>query len=70
MSKKDRNAISSLKVKRQMSNKTLAEIAEYVDVSEKTIKAIEENKLVPPMTIGMRISKFFGLKVEDLFHID
>ena len=70
MSKKDKNAICSMKVKRQMSNKTIAEIAEFVDVSEKTVKAIEDNKLIPPMTIGLRIAKFFGLPVEDLFHVD
>lgn len=48
---------------------TQEDLAGKVGVSRQTIIAIEKGNYVPSVLLAIKIAKFFGMKVEDIFHI-
>ncbi len=46
---------------------TQEELARAVGVTRQTIIAIEKGKYLPSLTLALKIAKFLGLKVEDIF---
>ncbi len=47
---------------------TQEELAEEVGVSRQTIIAIERGNYTPSVLLAIKISKFFGKTVEEIFH--
>ena len=45
------------------------DLAEELGVTRQTVIAIENNKYDPTLELAMKISEFFGLSVNDIFHL-
>jgi putative transcriptional regulator len=60
---------NKVKFHRLMLDKTQEDIANVIGVSRQTIHAIEKNKFVPSVQTAMKLAKYFGLSVEDLFEL-
>lgn len=56
-----------LKVERAELNITQGELAEKVGVTRQAINSIELGKYVPSTLLALKISKFFGKTVEEIF---
>lgn len=56
--------VKELRLARQWSQGYLAE---KLGVSRQTINAIETEKYDPSLPLAFKISKLFGLKIEDVF---
>lgn len=61
---------NTIRVERARHKITQAELAEKVDVSRQTIHAIETGKFVPSTVLALKISKFFNVKLEEIFQLD
>lgn len=61
---------NSIKVFRAMNDWTQEELARRVNVTRKTINTIENRKFIPSAYLALKISKAFGVSVEDVFQID
>lgn len=59
-----------IKVLRAERNMTQEELAIEVQVSRQTINAIEKEKFDPSLPLAFKISRLFGLAIEDIFHYD
>jgi len=59
-----KNIIESVRKERHINQETLARA---VGVSRQTIISIERGKCVPSVAIALRIARFFGVTVEELF---
>jgi putative transcriptional regulator len=46
---------------------TQEELADALDVSRQTILAIEHGKFNPSVVMALRLARFFGARVEDIF---
>lgn len=59
-------------IKELRKNKKLRQedLAEKLGVTRQTIIAIENNKYDPTLELAMKISEFFGLSVNDIFHLN
>ena len=62
-----RNDVRSLRTTRQLSQQQLAEA---VDVSRQTINSIEKERYTPSLPLAIALARFFGLAVEEVFHVD
>jgi len=58
---------NNIKVYRAMHDLTQESLAEKVGVTRQTINAIEKGKYDPSLELAFKISKLFGVKVEDVF---
>ena len=45
------------------------ELAERIGVSRKTISTIEVGRFVPSTVIALKIARYFGVTVEDVFSL-
>jgi len=61
---------NSLKSKRTQKGLTVKQISEKLNISTGQIKAIEEQKFIPNVSMAVKISRFFNLKVEDVFQVE
>jgi putative transcriptional regulator len=61
------NRIRVFRAERRMSQ---AELAEAIGVSRKTINTIEVGRFVPSTVIALRIARFFGVAVEEIFALN
>lgn len=59
-----KNRIPELRKQRRISQE---ELAKAVDVSRQTITSIEVGKYVASLPLAWKISRYFGLKIEDVF---
>lgn len=46
-----------------------AELAERIGVSRKTISTIEVGRFVPSTVIALKIARYFGVSVEEVFSL-
>lgn len=60
---------NQIKVQRAIRNITQDELAAQIGVTRKTINTIETGKFTPSTILAIRLSRFFGLKVEQLFEL-
>lgn len=60
------NQVNKFRTERQV---TQEEFAQAVGVSRQTIIAIEKGKYTPSVMLSLKIAKYFGLPVEDIFSI-
>ncbi|WML33468.1 helix-turn-helix transcriptional regulator [Clostridium sp. OS1-26] len=49
---------------------TQDELAQKLDVTRQTINAIENNKYNPTLELAIKMAKFLGVPVEQLFFLD
>ncbi|NPA68506.1 MAG: helix-turn-helix transcriptional regulator [Chlorobi bacterium] len=61
---------NTIRVERAKKRITQAELAKQVHVSRQTIHAIENNKFVPSTLLALKIARYFGISVEDLFILE
>jgi putative transcriptional regulator len=62
-----RNDVRSLRLARDISQ---AELAEQLGVSRQTINAIETGRYSPSLPLAIKLSRFLGRSVEEVFHVD
>ncbi|HKJ43758.1 MAG TPA: helix-turn-helix transcriptional regulator [Sunxiuqinia sp.] len=60
---------NQIKVQRAIKNITQEELAEKIGVTRKTINTIENGKFVPSTILAIRLARYFGIGVEDLFEL-
>lgn len=58
--KKERFALNDL---------TQEELAKVVNVSRQTIISVEKGKYVPSVLLALKIAKYFGKPLEDIFYL-
>ena len=61
---------NSLKDERARLGLTLAELAERVAVSRKTVNTVENGAVVPSTTLALKLARALGGRVEDIFQLD
>ncbi len=59
-----------IKVERARKNITQADLAQIIHVSRQTIHAIETGKFVPSTFLALKMARYFGCKVEDIFELE
>jgi len=62
--------INRLRVLRAERSWSQAELAERLGVSRQTVNAIETEKYDPSLPLAFRISRVFGLAIEEIFQPD
>lgn len=60
------NRIRVLRAERRISQ---SELAEAIGVSRKTISTIEVGRFTPSTVISLKIARYFGVSVEDVFQL-
>ncbi|MFW5759450.1 MAG: helix-turn-helix transcriptional regulator [Cyclobacteriaceae bacterium] len=58
-----------LKVLRAEKEITQQQLAEMINVSRQTINSIEKNKYVPSTVLALKLSKIFGVSVNEIFQL-
>ncbi|MBM4241552.1 MAG: helix-turn-helix transcriptional regulator [Euryarchaeota archaeon] len=58
---------NKVKVYRAIHDLTQEELAKELGVTRQTIIAIEKEKYDPSLILAFKISKFFKVKIEDIF---
>lgn len=61
---------NTIKVERARHNLTQQDLAEKVNVSRQTINSIEAGKYVPSTVLALKISKIFGVALEEIFELE
>ena len=61
---------NNLKVQRAIMNITQEELAKKVGVSRQTINAMELGKYVPSTVLSLKIARFFGKIIEEIFELE
>lgn len=61
---------NSIKVERARHNMTQQDLAEKVNVSRQTINSIEAGKYVPSTVLALKISRIFGVALEQIFVLE
>lgn len=59
-----KNRVREFRLKKKISQKELALV---LGVTRQTIIALEKQKYSPSLHLAMRLAKYFGTKIEDLF---
>lgn len=61
---------NSIKVERAKKDMTQQDLAEKVQVSRQTINSIEAGKYVPSTVLALKISRIFGVGLEEIFELE
>ena len=61
---------NNLKVQRAIKNITQAELARAIGVSRQTINAMEKGKYIPSTVLSLKIARYFGEALEDIFSLE
>lgn len=61
---------NNLRVYRALTNMTQAELSDKIGVSRQTIICIEGEKFDPSLELAFKISRFFKVRIEDVFLFD
>ena len=61
---------NTIRVERAKKRITQAELAKQVHVSRQTIHAVENGKFVPSTLLALKIARYFGVSIEDLFILE
>ena len=62
--------INQIKVQRAIHNITQDDLAKEIGVSRQTINSIEKNRYVPSTILALKLSRKFGIGVNDLFTLE
>jgi putative transcriptional regulator len=60
---------NQIKEQRALKNITQDELAVKIGVTRKTINTIENEKFIPSTIIAIKLARFFGIRVEQLFEL-
>ncbi|MFB9243693.1 helix-turn-helix transcriptional regulator [Massilia antarctica] len=61
---------NTLKVQRAIHHLTQAGLAERINVSRKSINAIETGNMVPSIVLALKLAATFNVPVETLFQLE
>jgi putative transcriptional regulator len=61
---------NNLKVERAIKNITQDDLSKQIGVTRQAINAIELNKYVPSTVLALKLSKFFGKTVNEIFTLE
>ena len=61
---------NTIKIERALKSITQEDLAKAISVSRQTINAMEAGKYVPSTVLALKIAKYFGKKVEDIFVLE
>jgi putative transcriptional regulator len=61
---------NTIKIERALKSITQEDLAKVISVSRQTINAMEARKYVPSTVLALKIAKYFGKKVEDIFELE
>ncbi|GJM65006.1 helix-turn-helix transcriptional regulator [Persicobacter diffluens] len=61
---------NSIKIQRAIKNLTQKDLAKKIGVSRQTINAIEKQRYTPSTILALKISKVFGLSVNEIFELE
>lgn len=61
---------NTIRIQRAVKNITQAELADMIQVSRQTINTIESGKYVPSTVLALKMSKVFGVPVEQIFELE
>ena len=61
---------NKIKVFRAMHNLTQEHLAQAIGVNRQTILAIEKEKYIPSLDLAFKISRYFGVNIEEVFIFD
>ena len=62
-----RNDVRFLRTDKGLSQ---ADLGAALGVSRQTVNAIEADRYSPSLPLAIAIARFFGLTVEEIFHVD
>jgi putative transcriptional regulator len=55
---------------RQAKGLSQSQLGAQLGVSRQTVNAIEADRYSPSLPLAIAIARFFGLAVEEIFHVD
>ena len=61
---------NTIRIHRAIKDITQEELANLIDVSRQTINSIENNRYVPSTVLALKLSKVFGISVNEIFLLD
>ena len=61
---------NNLKVLRARYDLTQEKLAEKIEVSRVTINCIERGKWIPSTVLALKMARYFGIPVEEIFYLD
>jgi putative transcriptional regulator len=61
---------NTIKIERALKGITQEDLAKVISVSRQTINAMEAGKYVPSTVLALKIARYFGKKVEDIFELE
>ena len=61
---------NTLKIQRAIKNSTQADLAEAIGVSRQTINSMELAKYIPSTVLALKIARYFGKSVEEIFELE
>jgi putative transcriptional regulator len=62
-----RNDVRALRLAKDLSQ---GELGTVLDVSRQTVNAIETGRYSPSLPLAIKLARFFGRPVEEVFHVD
>ena len=63
----NKELLNKIKVYRAMKNISQEELAVAIGVTRKTINTVETGKLIPSTVLALKIARYFGVPVEEIF---
>jgi putative transcriptional regulator len=61
---------NKIKIFRAMHDLTQEHLAQAIGVNRQTILAIEKEKYIPSLDLAFKISRYFGVNIEEIFIFD
>ncbi|CAD7810989.1 hypothetical protein CHRY9390_02281 [Chryseobacterium aquaeductus] len=61
---------NTIKIERALKGITQEDLAKVINVSRQTINAMEAGKYVPSTVLAVKIARYFGKNVEDIFELE
>jgi putative transcriptional regulator len=61
---------SRLRELRTASGQSQGDLATALGVSRQTINAIETGRYDPSLALAVRLARYFGLRIEDVFNVE
>ncbi|MCR5325746.1 MAG: helix-turn-helix transcriptional regulator [Bacteroidales bacterium] len=61
---------NNIRIERLKLGLTQEELADRLDVSRQTVNALEKGKYCPSTILALKLSRLFGIPVNDFFSLD
>ena len=63
----NKELLNKIKVYRAMKNISQEELGVAIGVTRKTINTVETGKFIPSTVLALKIARYFGVPVEEIF---